>query len=1365
MKERIIKVFVSSTFKDMHAERDYMVHHVFPKLRHDFLKFGLHIIEIDLRWGVTKEEAENDQVLEICLDQIDQARPFFVALLGERYGWIPDTIKDTSSEKYPWISDYKGKVSMTHLEILHGILNDENARPYTHVFIREPFDLHEHQALSNVLQDLDFLTTEKLGVLKESLQSYFKEEGKEHIYTYKSRFAGIKFNREQVEHLDHYGLEHNDIEFIKAKLDENLVLNVYSFSLLCEDTMSKLIKISVPYVDQLEDFGSKLYEKLYAHIYKNCVEDKEEEKHWSFSEHLIHEAYQINRMRHFTGREDVIKIVKDSVKEQPVLLIHGNSGSGKSSFLSKICKDLSAEMNTVIIYSGISLKCSNIKSCLYYLIHQLNDQYHLIDFIEENWDYQTIKEKFHMLCYQLDDIEPVLIIIDALNQLQTTYSPEIFDWIPNGLNNVRFLLSSTEGIYLEQAQKLCYGTYQLDILNDKDSIEMIQRYLLSYRKMLSQEQMRLLLAKTDIQAPLYIVLVTEILRSFPKFEELSDLITDLPGTMSELFEFFINDLMVNHSKNIVRDTLSWISLSPYGILESDIFSLYQLSYKEVMPHVKWSSLYYELMMFLTNLNQDEKGLMLPFHQSFKQAIDKLLLSDEQERYVQVDQLAQLGEEVLNMQLDYVPHNLRFLGKYLYELKSKERLVKLLTIISTQEENHPLYEVFETLIFEIAQLKDNVDYLFLDEVFEDLLNIGHAYNVAKLMLQHVTLPLNNMGYTSMAYYLSHWFLNFSKQITNEHKELMIAAAAFEVSRYALFVTTTEEALTYGFNAYEIFESELQKDSRLSLKKDLAEIADHLADICHKIYDYENEMIYRNKVIELYEEILTEDSSHMLTYERYLQTRSMMIEHHTKLSTEEKKSLSEKLIMDIEAYLALNPNSMGIIVILIRLKRYLCDFLPLKERHSCYLDLYQISLELQAKNPKNVMLLYQDTLILQDLSQTCQKLQDTSGWDMYSKIFEEHAKKLIHTDPNHQQYEKSYLRSLSSRGHFQLAQHGYQEALPYFKSIYDILFSRYQYMQITDDVSDEIIQASINYSNCLYETHQYTEVLQHGIKGLNKAKECTINPAMHARLTYVISLAYYQIDQQDQFIYYMHETMTVHTNSFSYGNITSEQYKEYYSQIFDYFNLGLLNRSGFIFDHIQMILSFQTDEDAFQDMIDTVYSVILKLNDDAYYTMLMQLDLEGIHYLVKRLYLYYDMTLHLSNINLIELIYSFINRIYIDRIKQSPVDDQTYIHVANLKRMLGIYFYLKNEDDKSAHLLLESQSIYHELLEKQTSIDLIQQLVICKMFLIDLNTIKLNDSKDEYGFIEIINQLKEQEHDVKYMDVWLEKHVHNNTLKED
>jgi hypothetical protein len=48
---------------------------------------------------------------------------------------------------------------------------------------------------------------------------------------------------------------------------------------------------------------------------------------------------------------------------------------------------------------------------------------------------------------------------------------------------------------------------------------------------------------------------------------------------------------------------------------------------------------------------------------------------------------------------------------------------------------------------------------------------------------------------------------------------------------------------------------------------------------------------------------------------------------------------------------------------------------------------------------------------------------------------------------------------------------------------------------------------------------------------------------------------------------------------------------------------------------------------------------------------------------------------------------------------------------------------------------------------------------------LNTIKLNDSKDEYGFIEIINQLKEQEHDVKYMDVWLEKHVHNNTLKED
>src|SRR5262249_6597254 len=85
-----VRVFISSTFRAMHAERDHLVKVVFPALREWLEPYRVHLIDIDLRWGVTREQAENAQALGLCLQQIDECRPFFLGLLGERYGWVPD---------------------------------------------------------------------------------------------------------------------------------------------------------------------------------------------------------------------------------------------------------------------------------------------------------------------------------------------------------------------------------------------------------------------------------------------------------------------------------------------------------------------------------------------------------------------------------------------------------------------------------------------------------------------------------------------------------------------------------------------------------------------------------------------------------------------------------------------------------------------------------------------------------------------------------------------------------------------------------------------------------------------------------------------------------------------------------------------------------------------------------------------------------------------------------------------------------------------------------------------------------------------------------------------------------------------------
>lgn len=56
------RVFISSTFRDMHTER---YHLTFPDLRAWLEKYCINLNDIDLRWRDTREHAQNDQVLAL----------------------------------------------------------------------------------------------------------------------------------------------------------------------------------------------------------------------------------------------------------------------------------------------------------------------------------------------------------------------------------------------------------------------------------------------------------------------------------------------------------------------------------------------------------------------------------------------------------------------------------------------------------------------------------------------------------------------------------------------------------------------------------------------------------------------------------------------------------------------------------------------------------------------------------------------------------------------------------------------------------------------------------------------------------------------------------------------------------------------------------------------------------------------------------------------------------------------------------------------------------------------------------------------------------------------------------------------------
>lgn len=137
---REIRIFISSTFRDMHPERDYLMNHVFPRLREEAAGRGVTLTEVDLRWGVTAEESESFKVIEICLDEIENSHPFFIGLLGDRYGWVP-TRRELEAygipERYEWISDDLEKgMSITEIEMQYGVLRKESPDMHAAFYIK-----------------------------------------------------------------------------------------------------------------------------------------------------------------------------------------------------------------------------------------------------------------------------------------------------------------------------------------------------------------------------------------------------------------------------------------------------------------------------------------------------------------------------------------------------------------------------------------------------------------------------------------------------------------------------------------------------------------------------------------------------------------------------------------------------------------------------------------------------------------------------------------------------------------------------------------------------------------------------------------------------------------------------------------------------------------------------------------------------------------------------------------------------------------------------------------------------------------------------------------------------------------------------
>ncbi len=593
---RTVKVFISSTFRDMYAERDHLVKVVFPALRERLGKYRVHLIDIDLRWGVTKEQADNDRVLDLCLDQIHDCRPFFIGILGERYGWVPKKFLPEAIRKYGWVQHETGK-SLTELEILHGVLNNPDMKGHAFFYFRDPKALNKiPDKIKDIYVESDPVRINKLIVLKERI----RHSGHPVMDPYPARWDPEAYDR-----------------YTKAK----------------------------GRLTGLKEFGDRIQEQLWEGIKGELkLPDKpptDTETDPLAIEQDYHERFIDLRLNVYVGRDkihDDLLTYLDGDDRRP-LVVTGPSGSGKSAILARLSREgAQKDIDTLVIpfFIGASPSSTTIRSVHEYLCNVIKKKFSLAPEIPAEAD--KLITTFRSFLFSIPENKRLVIIIDAINQLDETGHPEELAWLPEELApNVRIVLSCIDEFghknrFIERAREMKIAEKEVDELTNDERIEIIRKVPSVSAKTLDEDQIKMLLDNPATKNPLYLLIALEELRGFGSFDELNKRISEFPkpdnqggDVIQAIFGQVIRRLEEEFDRELVSTVLSLLASARRGLSENELTELVvDLSGKgDLFPVLR------QLRTYLM-----ERGEIIDFfHRGLYKAIHSLYLKDDEDRKV------------------------------------------------------------------------------------------------------------------------------------------------------------------------------------------------------------------------------------------------------------------------------------------------------------------------------------------------------------------------------------------------------------------------------------------------------------------------------------------------------------------------------------------------------------------------------------------------------------------------------------------------------------------------------------------------------------------------------------------------------------
>ncbi|RLD25340.1 MAG: hypothetical protein DRI54_05055 [Bacteroidetes bacterium] len=791
MHNKTFRLFISSTFSDFTGEREVLQIDVFPELEAYCAAHGYQFQAIDLRWGVNEEAQLDQKTIEICLNEVITCKhyphPNFLIMLGNRYGWVPLPYAIEKIEFENILDYYSGKKEQQKL-LREWYQHDKNhlkpnnstayiIKPRSEKFV----DFAEWEKVENQLRKLfQNAVSEKESIIgkQKYLISATEHEVIEGIYPYR-KYADINSGSENKSNSE-YQLDMEYVYGFIRQINPGIHKPIHSiyfdssnkrllqFKSNLEKTLVKknLLELQTDMIstNSIEQNYLVTFRERILHYLKSSVEQQiiriadgsavEKIK----SEHL---AFKQERLKIFVGRSELLEKIEKYVdgSSSGPLVIHANSGMGKTSLIAKAIDNESQRNKNKLIYRfvGATERSTNIRSLLISIIWEINPE--SAEELNKIFDDDRFNDLVKKILSEIK--KPTIIFIDALDQLQ---EKSYLNWLPDILpNHLKLIISVLEDEhykddsgYLDQLKvkfKSSQGHnnfIQLKTLKREEGDEILSKLLFQIDRTVTKEQRKYVLDKFENSgcSPLYLIIAFEEIKKWKSFDSTFDKI--LKDDVISIINRFINDLssVYHHQPLLVSRTMGYLECAKNGLSEKEMLDVlssddevmdvienqFHKNLSNKLPVAPWARLYSQLAPFVIEKLSDNVSLIALFHRQFKNAILTEILSDTGLKKKLHQNLAKYFNSKSLISTEGV-YNLRKLSEQAFQLYNSEQTDELLNYIEkdyinikykTDQFYNCLYEIEQAFILITQTEKDESDYK--ERLFSALLNFLNSYSL-------------------------------------------------------------------------------------------------------------------------------------------------------------------------------------------------------------------------------------------------------------------------------------------------------------------------------------------------------------------------------------------------------------------------------------------------------------------------------------------------------------------------------------------------------------------------------------------------------------------------------------------------------------